>query len=147
MALKEQWPKIEAWLKDNSATVADLSLRQAEKIIAPQPTPNPTPQPTVPASTHTSDGYDKLAEELIGSLEKMKAEEAEAAAQNTIRDLVHTVSVKKGVDWVPQFSKARKTAQSSRTNEGEGRAPALCPSSLRLAPQTGTTVHFLERFS
>jgi hypothetical protein len=29
MALKEEWPKIETWLKDNSATVADLSLRQA----------------------------------------------------------------------------------------------------------------------
>jgi hypothetical protein len=110
MALKEQWPLFETWLKDNSATVADLSLRQAQKIIAPQPTPDPTPQPTLPASTHTSDGYDKLAEELIGSLEKMKAEEAEAAAQNTIRDLVHTVSVKKGVDWVPQFSKAKKAA-------------------------------------
>jgi phage/plasmid-associated DNA primase len=37
MALKEQWPKIEAWLKDNSATVADLSLRKAEQIIAPSP--------------------------------------------------------------------------------------------------------------
>jgi hypothetical protein len=44
MALKEQWPKIEAWLKDNSATVADLSLRKAEKIIAPQPDPPPPPQ-------------------------------------------------------------------------------------------------------
>jgi hypothetical protein len=37
MQLKEGWPKIEAWLKDNSATVADLSLRQAEKIVAPPP--------------------------------------------------------------------------------------------------------------
>jgi hypothetical protein len=34
MALKEQWPKIEAWLKDK---VADLSLRKVEQIIAPPP--------------------------------------------------------------------------------------------------------------
>jgi hypothetical protein len=110
MALKEQWPKIEAWLKEKSATVADLSLRKAEQIIAPQSTDQNNGGGSGSDSTTTSDGYDKLAEELIGSLEKMKAEEAEAAAQNTIRNLVHTVSVKKGVNWVPQFSKAKKAA-------------------------------------
>src|SRR5215469_12503194 len=41
MQLKEGWPKIEAWLKDNSATVADLSLRKAEQIVAPPPPPPP----------------------------------------------------------------------------------------------------------
>jgi hypothetical protein len=102
MALKEQWPKIETWMKTNSATVADLSLRKAEKIIAPPP----STQPDGSESTNASDGYDKLAEELIGSLEKMKPDEAEAAAQETIRKLAHTVSVKKGVDWVPQLKKA-----------------------------------------
>jgi hypothetical protein len=35
MQLKEGWPKIEAWLKENSATVADLSLRKAQEIVAP----------------------------------------------------------------------------------------------------------------
>jgi hypothetical protein len=47
MALKEQWPKIEAWLKLKSATVAELSLRKAEQIIAPQPDP-PSPEQQQP---------------------------------------------------------------------------------------------------
>ena len=103
MALKEQWPKIAAWLKNNSATVADLSLRQAEKIIALPTLDQSNVSSTNVSSTTTSDSYDKIAERLITSLEKMKPDEAEPAAQETIRKLAHTVSVKKGQDWVPSI--------------------------------------------
>jgi len=36
MLIKQEWPKIEKWLQDNSATVADLTLRHAEQLAKPK---------------------------------------------------------------------------------------------------------------
>jgi hypothetical protein len=101
MMLRTEWPKIDAWMKANSATVADLTLNKAQKIIATSNS-NDTSSSSDASSTTTSDTYDKIAEKLIASLEKMKPDQAEPAAQETIRKLAHTVSVKKGEDWFPK---------------------------------------------
>jgi hypothetical protein len=84
MALKEEWPKIEAWMKTNSATVADLSLNKAEKIIAATPDP-----------PKASDLYDKAQDNLIKKLKELAVEEADAASAKTIAELRKTVGTMK----------------------------------------------------
>jgi hypothetical protein len=91
MALKEQWPKIDAWLKANSATVADLSLRKAEKIIA-LPPDNDDDDDNGPKS---SDLYDKAQNNLIKKLQALDVDAADAAAEVKIRKLKSTVATMK----------------------------------------------------
>jgi Protein of unknown function (DUF3102) len=87
MALKEQWPKIDAWLKANSATVADLSLRKAEKIITSREDDDDKNNP--------SDKYDKAEAKLIEKLKDLEISEAEAAAETTSKELRKTVATMK----------------------------------------------------
>jgi hypothetical protein len=89
MALKEQWPKIETWLKANSATVADLSLRRAEKIIALADNSNSDDGPDA------SDLYDRAQDNLIKKLQKLDVNEADAAAEATTKELKKTVATMK----------------------------------------------------
>jgi Protein of unknown function (DUF3102) len=88
MALKEQWPKIEEWLKANSATVADLSLRKAEQIITLAPDQNNDgPKP--------SDLYDKAQAKLIEKLQDLDVDAADAAAETTTKELKKTIATMK----------------------------------------------------
>jgi hypothetical protein len=88
MALREQWPKIEAWLKANSATVADLSLRKAEKIItAPVDQDDDGPS--------ASDFYDRAQENLIKKLQALDVDAADPSAEETIKKLKSTVTTMK----------------------------------------------------
>ena len=89
MQLKEGWPRIEAWLKDNSATVADLSLRRAEKIIALADNSNSDDGPDA------SDLYDRAQDNLIKKLQKLDVNEADAAAEATTKELKKTVATMK----------------------------------------------------
>jgi hypothetical protein len=52
-----------------------------------------------PATTKAGDKYDKLEEKLIDSIKKLNADEAEAAAQKTINELIQIVETKKGGKW------------------------------------------------
>ena len=92
MQLKEGWPKIEAWLKDNSATVADLSLRKAEQIIAPKKQDDPSPSPDVdPLIAELPATIQKYEEGLVVSLKALrKSDEAKAkdAASALVKRLV-----------------------------------------------------------
>jgi chromosome condensin MukBEF ATPase and DNA-binding subunit MukB len=93
MALKEQWPKIEAWMKDNSATVADLSLRKAEQIIAPSSNNDEDEDDDRKKPTQTPAGeYDQLEEKLIEKLKELDADEARDHADKTIGALNDTVA-------------------------------------------------------
>jgi hypothetical protein len=86
MALKEQWPKIETWLKDNSATVADLSLNKAQRIITAQGDGD---------ETAPSDKYDKAEDRLIARLQALDVDAADTAAEQTIKALRKTVGTMK----------------------------------------------------
>jgi hypothetical protein len=85
MALKEQWPKIEAWLKTNSATVADLSLRKAEKIITSDDQDDDD-------GSDASDKYDAAQTNLIKKLQALDVDAADAAAEETSKKLKSTVA-------------------------------------------------------
>jgi len=86
MMLKAEWPKIEAWCKANSATVADLSLNKAQQIIA---------APVTKPSIEASDLYDKAQENLIKKLKKLSVDDADLAASATIKELKKTVDTMK----------------------------------------------------
>jgi hypothetical protein len=86
MQLQEGWPKIEAWLKDNSARVADLSLRKAEQL---------TTITTNDGGSNASDIYDKAEKTLIKKLRDLSVEQAEGAAKETIKELNSTVATMK----------------------------------------------------
>jgi hypothetical protein len=102
MQLKEGWPRIEAWLKDNSATVADLSLRKAEKIIAPQeqqqqpggdgtpPTPTPAPDvdPLVAELPTTIKHHEEGLVVSLKTLRKSDAPRAKSFASALVNRLV-----------------------------------------------------------
>ena len=101
MALKEQWPKIEAWLKDNSATVADLSLRKAEQIIAPSKqeqqeggngqseTPPPADaDPVVAALPATIKEHEEILVHSLKALKKSDEAKAKNAAGALVKRLV-----------------------------------------------------------
>ena len=85
MALKEQWPKIETWLKTNSATVADLSLRKAEKIITSDNQDDDD-------GSDASDKYDAAQTNLIKKLQALDVDAADAAAEETSKKLKSTVA-------------------------------------------------------
>jgi hypothetical protein len=103
MALKDGWPKIEAWLKDNSATVADLSLRKAEQIIAPPPKeeeekpngsgtpPLPAPadaDPIVAALPATIKEHEEVLVVSLKTLKKSDAPKAKGFASALVKRLV-----------------------------------------------------------
>jgi hypothetical protein len=105
MALKEQWPKIEAWLKDNSATVADLSLRKAEQIIAPKKQDDPPPggngepapdatgapadaDPVVAALPATIKEHEEVLVVSLKTLRKSDAPKAKGFASALVKRLV-----------------------------------------------------------
>ena len=56
----------------------------------------PKAEVSTPDSTKNSDEYDNAQKVLIGKLEKMEPEQAEAAAQKTIDELVRMIRAKKG---------------------------------------------------
>jgi Protein of unknown function (DUF3102) len=86
MALRAEWPKIEAWCKTKSATVADLSLNKAQRIIAAQ---------ADGADADASDKYDKAEDNLIKKLQALDVGVADSAAEQTIKELRKTVGTMK----------------------------------------------------
>jgi Protein of unknown function (DUF3102) len=86
MALRSDWPKIEAWCKANSATVADLSLNKAQRIIMAPPNGD---------ATDASDKYDRAEDNLIKKLQALDVDAADSAAEQTIKELRKTVGTMK----------------------------------------------------
>jgi Protein of unknown function (DUF3102) len=82
MKVAEGRPKIEAKLKEKSATVADLTLRQAEGLLSSNSGNDISP----------SVAYDNAEKSLLKKLKALPIEEADDHAQKTIKDLKETVS-------------------------------------------------------
>jgi hypothetical protein len=99
--LAEGRKQIEEALKNNkSATVAEISLRQAERLLAAPPSPTATSSSIAAEDASTvnaSEAYDNAQKRLIKRLQDLSLEAAEASANETIRELKETVAtMKKG---------------------------------------------------
>jgi hypothetical protein len=111
MTLATGKEKIGKWCLLNSATLADLTLAEAERIADAPDQPavqGQTPaaaegksgkpkanKATKPKPVTVSDTYDAIEEVLVAKLEKLTVEEAEAAAAETIKRLNKTVDIKR----------------------------------------------------
>jgi Protein of unknown function (DUF3102) len=84
MKIAEGRAKIEAKLKEKSATVADLTLRQAEGLLSSSNSGSDVTPPSV--------AYDNAEKSLLKKLKALPIEEADDHAQKTIKDLKETVS-------------------------------------------------------
>jgi hypothetical protein len=89
--------KAKAEGKLNPSSMSDFSsLSKAYRVLADPPEAK---SKGAPATTKAGDKYDKLEEKLIDSIKKLNADEAEAAAQKTINELIQIVETKKGGKW------------------------------------------------
>ena len=79
--------ELEKTLREKSATMADLTIVGAEELLGPETRPDGTGE-----SKNPSDAYDKAEEKLIKRLQDLPPEDAEAAANATIRQLKDTVA-------------------------------------------------------
>jgi hypothetical protein len=73
-----------------------ITTAAAVKQLEANPKPKAETSNANPASTINSDHYDRVQKMLIGKLQKMEPEQAEASAQKTIEELVNTIRAKKG---------------------------------------------------
>jgi hypothetical protein len=80
-----------------TVTMSDLSISDALKLVNDQSL-------SERRGGGNSDKYDKIEEKLIDKLEKMQADQAEAAAQETINKITKIVSTKKAEKWKPKLA-------------------------------------------
>jgi len=87
MKLAANKPKLDEKLRTKSATIADLTLTQALRLIEDKSDRND--------GSGDLGKYDKAQAALIKKLKKLSPEEVEAAAQQTIQELEKVVAAVK----------------------------------------------------
>jgi hypothetical protein len=92
MLIKQEWPKIEKWLQDNNRRAADLSLREAERLLEPPKEEEPKDD----APTKHDDevvvsdplaGIRQLEDDLVTELKTLKRDN-EARAKEATANIV-----------------------------------------------------------